>query len=83
MLTCSFPLALLSHRCSGYQHFGGRGQRGYAVVYSQEARKRALRWVAVLGAGGAVVWVSSRQKVPYTGRMWVLLLSHPPVASLC
>lgn len=53
----------------GYQHFGGRGQRGFAVVYSQEGRKRALRWVAVLGAGGAVVWVSSRQEVPYTARM--------------
>ena len=54
---------------SGYQHFGGRGQPGYAVVYSREARRRALRWVAVVGAGGAIVWVSSRQEVPYTGRM--------------
>ena len=55
--------------CRGYQHFGGRGQQGLsAVVYSREARRRTLRWLVVLGGGGALIWVSSRQEIPYTGR---------------
>ncbi|KAL4437390.1 hypothetical protein ABPG75_004529 [Micractinium tetrahymenae] len=58
----------------GYQHFGGRGRPYAAVVYSQDARRRAVRWLVVLGAGAAVVWVTSRQEVPYTGRMHAILV---------
>ena len=31
--------------------------------------------LVLLGAGGAVVWVSSRQQVPYTHRMHAILIS--------
>ena len=54
---------------SGYSHFQGRGAPRYAVVYSRDSRRRALRWLAVLGGGGAIIWVRSRQEVPYTRRM--------------
>lgn len=67
--TCRLPLRPpLNPARRGYQHFGGRGQQAYAVVHSREARTRALRVLAVVGAGGAVIWVSSRQEVPYTLR---------------
>lgn len=58
----------------GYHHFGGRGRPAAAVLYSQDARRRTLRWLVVLGGGAAVVWVTSRQEVPYTGRMHAILV---------
>lgn len=53
----------------GYQHFRGRGRPASAVLHSREARNRAATILAVVGAGGTVVWVSSREEVPYTRRM--------------
>lgn len=53
----------------GYSHFQGRGAPRLAVLSSPEDRRRVLRWLAVLGGGGAIVWVSSRQEVPFTRRM--------------
>jgi hypothetical protein len=68
MMTSPPLLPTRPHR--GYQHFGGRRSQGYAVlIHSREARRRAARWLVVLGGGGAIVWVSSRQEVPYTKRM--------------
>lgn len=60
----------------GYQHFGGgRGRTGVALLHSRDAQTRALRYVVLLGGGGAIVWVSSRQEVPYTGRMHAILVN--------
>ena len=68
-LPMTSPIMLPNRPHRGYQHFGGRSQ-GYAVlIHSPEARRRAARWLVVLGGGGAIVWVSSRQEVPYTKRM--------------
>lgn len=67
--TSTVPALHSPPRCSGYHHFGGRGRPAAAVLYSQDARRRTLRWLVVLGGGAAVVWVTSRQEVPYTGRM--------------
>jgi hypothetical protein len=72
---CTWQQQVRQLRNDGYQHFGsgggggGGGQRGYAVMYSAAARRRAAVWVAVVGGGGVVVWVSSRQEIPYTKRM--------------
>jgi len=59
----------IEQTCRGYQHFQGRGRPGQALLSSPQGRQRAVKWVAVVGTCGAVVWVSSRQEVPYTGRM--------------
>ncbi|KAL4855091.1 Mitochondrial metalloendopeptidase OMA1 [Chlorella vulgaris] len=75
-------------RNDGYQHFGSGGgggggrQRGYAVMYSAAARRRAAVWVAVVGGGGVVVWVSSRQEIPYTKRMHAILVSPQSEAEM-
>jgi len=70
LLPMNSPLLLPTRPHRGYQHFRGRRSQGYAVlIHSPEARRRAARWLVVLGGGGAIVWVSSRQEVPYTKRM--------------
>ena len=55
-------------RQASYQHFGGRSRHRSSLLQTPEGRRRSVQIVVVLGAGGAVVWVSSQQEVPYTGR---------------
>ena len=46
--------------CSGYQRFGSSG--------GKQSRLPSQRVLLVLGGGGLVVWVSTRQEIPYTHR---------------
>lgn len=61
-----FSIIVPSSR-GGYTRFERPQQQGGIST-------RRLRLLAVLGAGGAVVWVSSRQEVPYTGRWHSILV---------
>ena len=63
--------------CSlSYQRWGDRGQRGRPAAGPFRPRPRAL---SLLGgatlAGGTVVYISSREEVPYTGRKHAILVS--------
>ncbi|GAB4823202.1 hypothetical protein N2152v2_010248 [Parachlorella kessleri] len=56
----------------GYQHFDGRGRY---VVVGGTSNRRTYVILGVCGAGSLVVWYSSRQEVPYTGRKHSVLVS--------
>lgn len=51
----------------GYEHFDGRGSFLSMRSRGTPDGRRAVRWLVIIGGAGTVVWVRSRQEVPYTG----------------
>lgn len=49
----------------GYEHFDGRGS--YLAMHRGNGQ-RTVRWLVILGGAGTIVWIRSRQEVPFTGR---------------
>ena len=61
----------------GYSRFSspGGGGGGHQHQHHYSPMHRQARVIAVLGAGGALVWASSREEIPYTGRMHAILIN--------
>jgi metalloendopeptidase OMA1, mitochondrial len=56
----------------GYTRFGSSPGGGYS--HKRPITKRQIVTLAFLGTGGTVVYISSRQEIPYTGRMHAILV---------
>ncbi|KAH7619735.1 putative Mitochondrial metalloendopeptidase OMA1 [Nannochloris sp. 'desiccata'] len=65
----------------GYTRFGSQGGRG-GTNHRQRTTRRQLATLAFLGTGGTVVYISSRQQIPYTGRIHAILVDPETELSL-
>lgn len=61
---------LTSSSCRGYEHFT---RRGSTLKFLQSGRRGTS--LAIVGAGGVLIWYSNREEVPYTHRKHCILVS--------
>lgn len=58
-------------QCREYQHFKPRSNFG---GYEGLASRRTLTWASFAAGGSFVIWLTTREEIPYTGRMHCILV---------